>query len=196
MSDLRKHDPVSRLNAIFGLMVMSPPPNYRWPLISFLASQRQAARFSVELFCSIKSCSWSSPNETQRSSFRLELSITTLEKLLDLVPNGTSQFQCFRTRLAPHGEHLCVGYNTLTMLPSHSFRVPRQREARKAMPAKLRPPRPADAATGRGTHRPGSRRWGGIPRRMEGQFNRIAGTGPEGITSAGLRSPFGPGGLF
>ena len=43
---------------------------------------------------------------------RLELSVTPLEKYLDLVPNGTSQFQCFWSRLAPHGEYLCVGYKT------------------------------------------------------------------------------------
>jgi hypothetical protein len=28
------------------------------------------------------------------------------------VPNGTSQFQCFWTWLAPHGEYLCFGYKT------------------------------------------------------------------------------------
>ena len=94
------------------------------------------------------------PNKTLRSSLRLELSIAPLEKLLDLVPNGTSQFQYFGTRLAPHGEHLSVGYNTLTMLLSHSFRVPGQHEARKAMrPApKLDPPRPTgtEAPAGQG----------------------------------------------
>ena len=64
------------------------------------------------------------PYEPLGRSLRLELSIAPLEKLLDLVPNGTSQFQYFGTRLAPHGEHLCVEYKTLTTRLSHSFRVP------------------------------------------------------------------------
>jgi hypothetical protein len=39
----------------------------------------------------VKSTLAEQPNETLRSSLRLELSITPLEKLLDLVPNGTPQ---------------------------------------------------------------------------------------------------------
>ena len=53
-------------------------------------------------------------------SLRLELSVVPSQKLLDLLPNGATQFYCFRTGLPPHGKHL-VSDTTETAALAHSF---------------------------------------------------------------------------
>ena len=54
-------------------------------------------------------------------SLRLELSVVPSQKLLDLLPNGATQFYCFRTGLPPHGKHL-VSDTTETAALAHLFR--------------------------------------------------------------------------
>ena len=90
------------------------------------------SRSSVELFfCSTKSWSWSSPTKRKGVPSAWNFPLEPLKELLDLVPNGTSQFKYFRTGLPPHGQApLCrvpdrnTGACRFVPVPARIFSVP------------------------------------------------------------------------
>ena len=104
------------------------------------------SRSSVELFfCSTKSWSWSSPTKRKGVPSAWNFPLEPLKELLDLVPNGTSQFKYFRTGLPPHGQApLCrvpdrnTGACRFVPVPARIFSVPAKLDRGARLTAKQR----------------------------------------------------------